>query len=127
MVVTQHRSKRKASGARYKSGGKSKRQHEAGNKPTLPRIGETKVKSIRTLGGNRKLRVAHAEFINLIDPTTKKCSKVKMKNVVDCPANKQYTRQNIITKGTIVDTEAGKAKITNRPAQDGCVSGVLIK
>jgi small subunit ribosomal protein S8e len=127
MVVTQHRSRRKASGARYKSGGKSKRQYEAGSKPTLTKIGEKQLKTIRTLGGNKKLRLAHADLINVMDPKTKKCTQVKMKNVIDCPANKQYARQNILTKGTIVETDAGNAKITNRPAQDGCVSGILVK
>ncbi|MFH1511592.1 MAG: 30S ribosomal protein S8e, partial [Candidatus Woesearchaeota archaeon] len=33
---------------------------------------------------------------------------------------------NIITKGTIVDTDKGKVRITSRPGQDGTLNGVLV-
>jgi small subunit ribosomal protein S8e len=34
---------------------------------------------------------------------------------------------NILTKGTIVETPLGKAKITNRPTQEGMINGILIE
>ncbi|RLF79472.1 30S ribosomal protein S8e, partial [Thermococci archaeon] len=43
------------------------------------------------------------------------------------PANRQYVRRNIITKGAIIQTEIGKAIVTSRPGQDGVVNAVLIK
>ncbi|MBS3122246.1 30S ribosomal protein S8e [Candidatus Woesearchaeota archaeon] len=125
MVIIHYRSKRKASGGRYKAHRK-KRLFEAGNSPTFPTLGERKIKAVRTKGGNIKTKLVHDEFMNVTDLSTKKSFKVKITNVTDNPANKQYTRQNILTKGAIVQTEKGKARITNRPAQDGCVSGVLI-
>ena len=57
MVVTQRRSRRKATGGRFKAGARSKKQYESGNKPTLPKIGEKQSKTVRTIGGNNKLRV----------------------------------------------------------------------
>jgi ribosomal protein S8E len=32
-----------------------------------------------------------------------------------------------MTKGTIVDTEIGKVRITNRPSQEGTINGILLK
>lgn len=126
MVITHFRSKRKPSGGRYRSAMR-KRQCDAGNLPTLPRLGQRILKKVRIKGGRTKNRILQEEFINVIDPSTHKASKTKIKNVVECPANKQYARRNILVKGTIVETELGRARVTNRPAQDGCVAGILVK
>jgi small subunit ribosomal protein S8e len=40
--------------------------------------------------------------------------------------NPEFIRQNIITKGAIVETKIGKVKVTNRVGQDGIVNGVLM-
>ncbi len=125
MAVSQKRSRRKVSGGRYKRT-KGKKLYELGNKPTLPKIGATKLKSVRGMGGNVKNRLMQAEFVNAIDPKTKKASKVKMLNVVGNPANRHYVRRNILTKGTVVETEKGKVRVTSRPAQDGTVNGVFV-
>ncbi|RLF82243.1 30S ribosomal protein S8e, partial [Thermococci archaeon] len=53
--------------------------------------------------------------------------KVKIISVVENPANRQYVRRNIVTKGAIVQTEIGKALVTSRPGQDGIVNAVLLK
>ena len=45
---------------------------------------------------------------------------------VDSPANRHFIRRNIMTKGIIIETDKGKAKITSRPDQDGIVNAVLI-
>ena len=41
-------------------------------------------------------------------------------------ANPNYVRRNIITKGAIVETPEGNAKVTSRPGQDGVINGILI-
>ncbi len=125
MAVSQKRSNRKSSGGLYKRI-KGKKKHELGNKPTLPKLAPRKLKQIRTQGGNLKNRLLTEETINLIDPKTKKASKAKMTSVVENPANRHYVRRSILTKGTIVETEKGKARITSRPAQDGVINGVLV-
>jgi len=36
-------------------------------------------------------------------------------------------RRNILTKGAVVKTEIGLAKVTSKPGQDGIVNAVLMK
>ncbi len=127
MVIYQERSKRKASGGRIKAYRK-KKQYYIGSNPTLPKIAtEAKYRVDKTFGGNYKVRTIAEQFVNVYDTTQKKAKKVKMKTVVDNKANKLFVRRNILSKGAVVETEMGKVRITSRPAQDGCVNGVLIK
>jgi len=125
MAINQSRSKRKSTGARYKATGK-KRHYECGNTPVKTKIAETKQKTLRMRGGRTKTILLKTDIINLIDSKTRKAEKVKIKNVVDNPANRNFIRANILTKGTVVDTDKGKARITNRPGQEGTVNGILI-
>ena len=37
-----------------------------------------------------------------------------------------YMRRNILTKGAIIKTELGDARITNRPGQDGVINAILL-
>jgi small subunit ribosomal protein S8e len=46
---------------------------------------------------------------------------------LETPSNRFLARQKIITKGTIVDTEMGKVKVTNRPSREGVLNGILIE
>jgi small subunit ribosomal protein S8e len=50
-----------------------------------------------------------------------------MTTEVENPANKNYIRRNILTRGAVVMTELGKAKITSRPGQDGEVNAILVE
>jgi small subunit ribosomal protein S8e len=51
---------------------------------------------------------------------------VKMLNEIENNADVDLARRNILTKGAIIVTEQGKAKITSRPGQAGTVNGVLL-
>ena len=62
----------------------------------------------------------------IIDPKTKKATKSKILSVKDNPANQHFVRRNTITKGAVVETEAGLARITSRPGQDGVVNAVKV-
>lgn len=126
MVITQARSRRKATGGRYISARK-KRLGEIGRDSAMTKIDEKKkIKNIRTMGGNVKRRILRTNMANLLDPKTKKFSATVIKNVIESPSNRNYVRRNIITKGSIIETEQGKAKVTSRPGQDGTVNAVLI-
>jgi len=125
MAIIQARSKRKPSGARYTST-LSKRKHLIGRLPSMTKIGETKQKSVRTKGGAQKDRLLAVNVANVINPTTKKVSKTKITDVLENRANRYYVRRDIITKGTIIETEKGKAKVTSRPGQDGTINAVLL-
>jgi small subunit ribosomal protein S8e len=48
-------------------------------------------------------------------------------DVVRNPANPDYNRRGVITKGTIIRTEKGLAKIVSRPGQYGSLSAILIE
>ena len=123
MGLTQHRSKRKASGGKFHSYRK-KRVYELGNHPILTQIGKLKAKIIRGVGGNTKSKLMTSDYVNVMEKG--KGKKIKITSVVDNPANQNYTRRNIITKGCVVETEAGKVKITSRPGQDGILNGIKL-
>ena len=125
MAISQAKSRRKQTGALYKAYRK-KRKHELGRLPALTKLDEKKAVNIRARGNNRKVRLLSIDTANLLDPKTKKHEQVKIKTIMENPANRHFVRRNIITKGCIVDTEKGKAKITSRPGQDGTVNAVLV-
>ncbi len=125
MAISKWRSKRKVSGGVYKKIRK-KRKYELGRYSILPKVGKRKVKKIRVMGGNFKLKFLTADTINVYNPELKKYEKLEIKSVVENPANRHFVRRNILTKGTIVETSKGKAKITSRPGQDSSLSGVLL-
>ena len=105
---------------------RKKRLHDRGSRPTLTKIGSAKVRLDRVRGGNPKLRVLRTEVANVYDAKTKSFKKVAIKNVAENPANRHHARANIMGKGTLIETELGKARITNRPGQEGTVNAMLI-
>ena len=125
MAISQKRSKRKVGGSRYVDSRK-KKSYELGRDPTHTKLGEIKKKTIRKMAGERKEVHLTVNTINLLDPKTNKSSKIKIDKVLENPANRHFVRRNIITKGTVVETSMGKAKITSRPGQEGSVNAVLI-
>lgn len=85
------------------------------------------MKKIRTRGGNEKLRLSTANKINVTNPDDNTTEVVDIIGVIENSANPNYVRRNIITKGAIVETSKGNAKVTSRPGQDGVINGILIK
>ncbi|MCG2909772.1 MAG: 30S ribosomal protein S8e [Sulfolobaceae archaeon] len=107
---------------------RDKRKFELGSPPTETKISnEHVIKKDRVMGGNTKLRVAYALYANVYDPQSKVAKKVKILNVLETPANREYAKRGIIVRGSIIQTEIGKAKVTSRPGQDGTVNAVLLQ
>jgi small subunit ribosomal protein S8e len=125
-MLEQARPKRTRTGARYHNYRK-KKLYDSGSEPTLTKIGEPRLVKFRTKGGLQKVRVLLNKIANVLDPSTGKYSKSEIKTVVENPANRHFIRRNIMTKGAVIETEKGKAKITSRPGQDGTINAVLIK
>ena len=125
MALSQARSERKVTGGRYVAYRK-KRLHELGKEPSFTKLNKKKMQTIRVMGGKRKLRLLSADTANLYDPKAKSYKQVKIKTITDNPANRHFIRRNIMTKGSVIDTELGKARITSRPGQEGVVNAVLI-
>ncbi|NOZ76700.1 MAG: 30S ribosomal protein S8e [Euryarchaeota archaeon] len=126
MVLWQGKSKRKITGGRLRLR-RGKRKFEMGREQTETGLGERRAKKIRVRGGNYKVRLFTAEYANVFDPETKEAKKVKIHGVAGNPANLHFVRRNIITKGAVIDTELGHARVTSRPGQDGNINAVLLK
>jgi len=117
---------RKITGGKYHKQ-KKKKQYALPGVERKVKLRETKQKKLRARGGNKKTVLLSSDFANIINPSTKKAKKAKITNVLETPANRFLARQNILVKSAIIETELGKAKITNRPSQEGSVEAVLIK
>ena len=116
---------------RKPSGGKliparGKRKYETGREQSDTTIAEVRAKKIETLGGNQKMRMLRGNMAIVADPKTGKSKTVKIETVKDNKANLHYMRRNILTKGAIIKTELGDARITNRPGQDGVINAILL-
>ena len=126
MVIWHAERKRKISGSKY---GKirDKRKRELGGHPAHTKISDTvKKKEVKTLGNNKKLKILRTNVANVFDPNKNEYKKVEIKKVVENKANRHFARMSTLTKGAVIETELGKAKVTSRPGQTGTINAVLI-
>ena len=126
MTFWKTRSKRTSTGG-MRHALRNKRRSERGREFLAPTIGPAQRKTERMRGGHWKLPVARADTALLSDPATGRVVKSKILTVTENPANPHYIRRNILNKGAVIKTEAGLARITNRPGQHSTVQAVLIK
>jgi small subunit ribosomal protein S8e len=84
-----------------------------------------KVKKVK--GGGLKVKCLSTQYANVLDLASKQTKKVKINRLKTNPASKDLTRKGVITKGAILETELGDAKVTSRPGQDGIVNAILLK
>jgi small subunit ribosomal protein S8e len=117
---------------RKKSGGKKhmfrgKRAFEMGSDPAETIVGDPRISKKRGRGNNMKLRALSVNSVNVTDPATGKSQKTEIRSVVKNPANVDYQRRGVITKGAIVDTPLGQALVTSRPGQHGIINAVLVQ
>jgi small subunit ribosomal protein S8e len=115
---------RKISGGKYRKNRK-KKLYELPSQTREVKLGKEKRKTKKVMGGNKKTILLRASYVNV--RIGNKTQKIEIKNVLETPSNRFLARQNILSKGTIVQTDKGKVKITNRPSQEGSVNGVLIE
>lgn len=121
----QGKSRRKFTGGRLISS-RGKRKWENGREAAEPHLYETRRKIIDTRGGNSKVQLLRCDVANVTNPADNTTRQVSIETVVNNTANQHYVRRNILTKGSIIKTDAGTAKITSRPGQDGIVNAVLL-
>jgi len=114
---------RKSSGARYKRPKKKKLTGRQGQERVV-KIGDRKTKLLKGRGKTTKLVSFLNNVANII--VKGKAKKSTIKNVIETPSNTFLARQNILIKGAIIETELGKAKITNRPSQEGNIQAELL-
>ncbi|QKR00029.1 30S ribosomal protein S8e [Metallosphaera tengchongensis] len=127
MGVFQGRDLRKITGGK-KSEFRGKRKFEIGSQPTETKVHTEDVREkARGLGGNIKIRLTYAGYANVLNPDDGTAKKVKILEVLESPANREYARRGILVKGSVIRTELGKAVITSRPGQDGTINAILIR
>jgi len=114
------RTGRKITGGKYIKRRKKKSYEIVGQRRVV-KLGEDKRKTSRVRGGNKKTYLLKSKVVNI----GKK--RLEIKNVLETPSNRFLARQNILTKGTIIETPEGKVKITNRPSQEGMINGIFLK
>ncbi len=104
------------------------RKYEMGSYPTETKVSNKDIRVVeRVFGGNKKVKLYYAATANVLDPKSRQFKKVKILSVIETPANRDFARRGIIVKGSIIQTEIGKAKVISRPGQDGVINAVLIE
>jgi small subunit ribosomal protein S8e len=116
--------KRKKTGGR-KIPYRSKRLHEQGRHPIETVYGDTERKKEKGRSKSTKVKIVSTEFVNVSDPSTGLTERLSILDVVSNPANVDYNRRGVLTKGTIIRTENGLAKIVSRAGQDGALNAVV--
>jgi small subunit ribosomal protein S8e len=120
----QGRSTRNRTGGRRRPQHK-KKKHELGREPTETTVGQTKFRAIDARGNTQKVRALSTDVASVaIDGETVEAD---IEDVVENDANPNYIRRNIITKGAVIETSEGKARVTSRPGQTGNVNAVLVE
>jgi len=119
----QGRSKRKRTGGRRRRSHK-KTRHQLGRQPAETTVGEPRFQIVDSRGDDRKVRALSTNVAQVaIDGEV---TEAEIENVVENTANVNYVRRNIITKGAIIETTEGEARVTSRPGQTGQVNAVLV-
>jgi small subunit ribosomal protein S8e len=118
------RSKRKRTGGRLRPI-KKRKKHQIGRQPTETQVGEKKFKTVDARGNSRKIRAIATDTASVAVDGEVVTSRIR--DVVENAANPNYVRRNIITKGAVIETDEGRARVTSRPGQDGQVNAVLVE
>ncbi len=107
---------------------RNKKKYELGSEPTETKVSvKDKRKKEKRRGGNTKTRLTQASKVNLLDKEEGEYTVTEIDGVKENPANRNYARENVVTKGTVIETPEGEARVTSRPGQDGVVNAVLIQ
>ena len=116
---------RKLSGGR-KIASRGRRKFEIDRYPNEAIVGRTEEITRRARGKMIKSALKSAEFANVLDSNARKTTKTKILQVIRNPANKDYERRGVVSKGALLQTEIGTAKVLSRPGQNGTVNAILI-
>jgi small subunit ribosomal protein S8e len=125
MVIWQGEKGRKPTGGVIHIARK-KRKYELGSLPLYTKIGKEKRVIKKIKGGKFKIKSCSVEFANVLDKKTNQTKKVKILDVIEHPDNPLLTRGKIVTKGCVIKTEIGNAKVTSRPSQHGVVNALIL-
>ena len=125
MAIWHRRSNRTATGSRLRRF-RSKRKYEMGRTPTETLMGEAKRRTIDSRSKAKKMPALRLIQVNVTDPSKNITTRAEVQDVEKNPANMDYQRRKVITRGTIIKTTKGRAMVTSRPGQDGILNAILI-
>ncbi|HEY6885839.1 MAG TPA: 30S ribosomal protein S8e [Nitrososphaeraceae archaeon] len=106
---------------------RDRRKFEIDRYPNEAILGAINVVTRRVRGNNVKSAFKTVEFANVADPASKTVVKSKILQVIKNSANKDYERRGVLSKGALLETNTGIARVISRPGQHGTVNAVLIK
>ncbi len=125
MAEAHERSKRKSSGGLYKPNTKRKKRNLMGEFSATVVDEEIKTNERKSRGNKKKISLKKVKTVNVSD-SEGKALKAEIEDVLENPANPDFVRRGIITKGSVVKTSKGRVRITSRPGQDGTLNGKLL-
>jgi small subunit ribosomal protein S8e len=104
---------------------RDKKRSEVGNYFSATKLSDANaVSSVRRRGARIGVKLKRAGVANLL--TKDGYKKAKITGVLESKDNRNFARQNIITKGTIIITELGNAVVLNRPGREGMINAKLV-
>ena len=124
----QGKSRRTETGARLIAA-RGKRKAELGRENADTHVATDSYKKsvdVRGGGSKTKIKLLRANIANITNPADGTTKLAEIKTVKHNPANQHFTRRNIVTKGAIIETELGDARVTSRPGQRGIVNAVIV-
>jgi len=101
---------------------RKKKRGDVGSDPILTKLSQRHLVDVK----DNRIVLKEALFANVLDKD-KKLKKVKIIDVVENKANPNFLRAKIITRGAIIKTEIGLAKVLSRPSRDGVINAILIE
>ena len=104
---------------------RSRRKYEMDRFPNEAVIGNQVTVTRKVRGKNIKSAIKTINSVNLAIDS--KIKRVKIIKVLENATNNDYQRRGIISKGAILETEAGKCRVVSRPGQHGTVNAILVK
>ena len=104
---------------------RSRRKYEMDRFPNEAIIGEQITITRKVRGKNVKTAIKTIDSVNLAIDS--KIKRVKIIKVLENSTNNDYKRRGIISKGAILETEAGKCRVVSRPGQHRTVNAILVK
>ncbi len=83
-----------------------KRKFEMGRAPAMTKIGEKRIRTVRTRGGNTKFRCLRADHGTFSWASEGVSRKTRIVDVVYNATNNELVRTKTLTKGTIIQIDA---------------------
>ncbi|MDY6771079.1 MAG: 30S ribosomal protein S8e [Candidatus Nanohaloarchaea archaeon] len=124
MAVVHGDSDRKKSGGRTRPHSKLKKRN-LGGEFAATKLDETKTKRRDSRGETEKIALRSTDTVNVAKDG--EVVSAEIESVLENDANPDYVRRNIITKGTVLQTSEGKARVTSRPGQEGVLNAVAVE